>query len=211
MTPSGGAHRDYCGKRTFDCIVALFGLIVTSPVMVGAAVAVRLSSSGPVLHRGRRVGRDGHVFEVLKFRSMRVDVVGSAVTAADDPRVTRAGAVLRRFKLDELPQLWNVLAGEMSIVGPRPEDTSYVVAYTDDQRRILRWRPGITSPASIRFRHEEHLLAAADDRVAAYEQISAEKIDTDIAYFEWASLIGDIGILLRTLVAVVHHETDMSP
>lgn len=207
MSPPGSGRRAYRGKRAFDCILALVGVVVTTPVFVIAAVAVRLSSSGPVLYRGRRVGLSGHEFDVLKFRSMRVGTTGSAITAAGDVRVTGVGRVLRRFKIDELPQLWNVLAGDMSIVGPRPEDARYVANYTDAQRQILQWRPGITSPASIRFRHEEHILAAADDRIAAYEQISADKISIDMAYLERASLVTDARVVLATFAAVLSANT----
>src|SRR5205814_1701678 len=132
----------------FDLFAAAAALVIVSPLFAVAAVAVKLSSRGPVFHRGRRVGRNSVPFDIFKFRSMRVGEGGPAITAAGDPRVTAVGSLLRKSKLDELPQLINVLRGEMSLVGPRPEAPGYVALYDAEQRRILSVRPGITSPAS---------------------------------------------------------------
>ncbi|MGD9702342.1 MAG: sugar transferase [Acidimicrobiia bacterium] len=195
---------EYRGKRVFDVVVAAIALVVLSPVLLAAAAAVRFSSKGPALHRARRVGRDGELFELLKFRSMRVGAAasGPGITARGDSRITGVGRVLRSTKIDELPQLVNVLRGEMSIVGPRPEDPRYVEWYTNEQRVILSWRPGITSPASLSYRDEESILAGAEDLDAAYRTVMAEKIDIDMPYFQQQSLRGDLRTLWRTVAAV---------
>lgn len=199
------SQRDYRGKRLFDVVTATGALIVLSPLLLGAALAVRCSSKGPALHRAKRVGRNGELFELLKFRSMRVGSAasGPGVTARGDSRITAVGRVLRSTKLDELPQLVNVLRGQMSIVGPRPEDPRYVAWYTEEQRAILGWRPGITSPASLSYRDEESILAGADDLDAAYRTVMAEKITIDMAYFPDQSLRGDLRTLWHTIAAVV--------
>lgn len=196
-----GRH-DYLGKRFVDVCVSVVALLLTSPVLVIIAALVKLTSHGPVLYRAQRVGRHGRPITVHKFRSMRIDAPGPKVTAADDPRITPIGRLLRGAKLDEFPQFWDVLIGSMSIVGPRPEDRAYVAEYSEVQERILDWRPGITSPASIAFRHEEDVLVEADDREAAYATISADKIALDLSYFEYATLRTDIGVIARTIRAV---------
>lgn len=198
-------RRDPVGKRTVDVIVAAAGLVLLSPVIVVLSVLVRCTSPGPVLHRARRSGRGGELFTLYKFRSMRTGAAtaGPGVTAHGDPRITKIGALLRATKLDELPQLWNVLRGTMSLVGPRPEDPRYVERYTDEQRRILAWRPGITSPASVTYRDEEAILARADDLDAAYATVMDDKIRIDLEYFEQASLLGDLRWMVRTIAAVV--------
>src|SRR5579863_1302692 len=141
-------------KRLFDMFFAAFGLVIFSPVMLIAALLIKLEDRGPVMYRQRRVGKDGQPFTILKFRSMVVDAdkAGALVTRHGDKRTTRAGRVLRKFKLDELPQLWNVLVGEMSFVGPRPEVPRYVDRYTTEQREILKLKPGITDMATVLFR-----------------------------------------------------------
>lgn len=196
---------DYRGKRAIDIVIASIGLVVLSPVVAVLAIAVKVSSPGAVFHRARRVGRRGEPFTLYKFRSMRLDAerTGPGITAAGDARVTKVGRLLRSTKLDELPQLMNVLRGDMSLVGPRPEDPRYVARYTPEQRRILDWRPGITSPASVTYRDEEAILAGATDLDAAYAQVMADKIEIDLAYFERASLAGDLRWLARTIGAVI--------
>ncbi|NND73422.1 MAG: sugar transferase [Ilumatobacter sp.] len=208
VTDAALADVDYVGKRAFDAVVAGVGLLLLSPVLIGTAIAVGLSSPGPILHRARRVGRNGEPITVHKFRSMRTGTSGTAVTAARDPRVTPVGRLIRRSKIDELPQLLDVVVGTMSIVGPRPEDPRYVAGYTPHQARILAWRPGITSPASIAYRHEEAMLVAADDIGMAYAEISAAKIALDLEYFERSTLVGDIRILLRTFSAIFSRPAD---
>ena len=193
-------------RRTLDVTVAVLGLALLWPVLVVVAIAVALSSPGPVLHRAQRVGRGGQPFTLYKFRTMVRDAAasGPGVTAGGDARITKVGRVLRRTKLDELPQLVNVLLGDMSLVGPRPEDERYVELYTPEQRRILDVRPGITSPASITYRDEEAVLRGADDLEAAYRELMAEKIRIDLAYLERRSVRSDLGVLWRTALAVVN-------
>jgi lipopolysaccharide/colanic/teichoic acid biosynthesis glycosyltransferase len=195
-------------KRCVDIVLASLGLVATTPLLLFAALAVRSTSPGPVLHRAIRAGRGGRPITVHKFRSMRIGPAGTAVTAAGDPRITRVGRTLRTTKIDELPQLWDVLVGSMSIVGPRPEDLRYVEQYSPNERRILRWRPGITSPASLAYRHEEQLLAAADDLDVAYAEVSAAKIAIDVAYFDQATLSSDVGVMLRTFGAVFTRSSE---
>ncbi len=198
---------DYRGKRALDLVVAGAGLVVMLPLLGAIALVVRLSSPGGAIHRAERVGRQGRTFTLYKFRSMRVGSgTGPAVTPRGDARITRVGAVLRRTKLDELPQLFNVLRGDMSIVGPRPEDPRYVDRYTCRQRQILQWRPGITSPASVAYRNEETILAAAEDLDAAYGDVMAAKIEIDAEYLQRASVLGDLHCIARTLTSVLQRE-----
>ena len=195
-------------KRAFDFLVALIGLIVSSPVVAAAAVAVKLDSPGPALFSGPRAGLDGTVFQIHKLRSMRVgaDASGPAVTAGDDPRVTRVGRFLRRWKLDELPQLLNVLKGEMSLVGPRPEDPRYVERYTPEQRRLLSVRPGVTGPSALSFLDEEEMLRGGQSEDRYLNEVMPRKLDLELRYLDHATLASDIGILLRTAGAVLRRR-----
>ncbi len=189
-------------KRAFDLLAAGLGLVVLSPAFLVIALAIRLGSPGPVFFRQERIGLGGRPFRILKFRTMRVDAekLGGQLTVSADPRVTRVGAVLRKGKLDELPQLVNVVAGDMSLVGPRPEVPRYVARYDDRQRRVLEVRPGITDPASIAYRNENDLLDAAADPEATYlSEIMPAKLELNLAYLERRSLVSDIGIIFRTL------------
>ena len=186
-------------KRGFDLVVACAGLAVLSPLLVIVAVLIKIDSPGTVLFRGLRAGKDGRPFHIFKFRTMVQNAaqLGLGITSAGDPRITRVGRWLRRTKIDELPQLWNVIRGEMSLVGPRPEDTRYVALYTDEQRRILSVRPGITSPASIQFRHEESMLPPGD--VDAYvRNVMPAKIEIELRYLERRSFWSDLVMLART-------------
>lgn len=197
-------------KRLFDVLASLAGLVILSPLFALIAVAIKLDSPGPVFFRGRRVGRNGCLFDIYKFRSMVVDAdrKGPGITTAGDPRITRVGNALRRTKLDELPQLINVVRGEMSLVGPRPEDARYVALYTSEQRRVLSVRPGITSPASLRFRQEEDLLRGEDWRRVYREQLVPAKLQIELDYLERASLWRDLGILVQTVLALVPRRSD---
>ncbi|MDZ4769763.1 MAG: sugar transferase [Chloroflexota bacterium] len=192
-------------KRAFDILVALVGLIVLSPVLLILVIAVRLTSPGPVFYRATRVGRGGGEFRLLKFRSMVIDAdrIGPAVTGAADPRITPVGRLLRRTKIDELPQLWNVLIGDMSLVGPRPESPKYVALYTQKQRDVLKVRPGITSPASIAYRNESALLTEADWETQYIEEIMPAKLKVDLEYAQHPSLPRDIVILFQTALALL--------
>jgi lipopolysaccharide/colanic/teichoic acid biosynthesis glycosyltransferase len=197
-------------KRLLDISLSLPAMVVLSPLMLIIAALVRVTSPGPALHRAVRCGRDGELFTLLKFRSMRAGSAdhGPAITAGGDARVTRLGRLLRKSKLDELPQLLNVLHGDMSLVGPRPEDPRYVESYDATQRTILRWRPGMTSPASITYRDEEAKLATATDVDQAYSEIMDAKIAIDLAYFSEATLRGDLEWIGRTLVALAKRGDD---
>lgn len=193
-------------KRLFDVAVAVVATVISSPAWLAIGAAIKLDSRGPVLHRARRVGGGGQEFTLLKFRTMTVGAAtaGPPVTTGGDPRITRVGRVLRSTKLDELPQLINVVRGDMSLVGPRPEDPRYVALYDEAQRAILRFRPGITSPASRAYRHEEAILAAAPDAMATYrDEVLPAKLAVDLAYFPTASVRSDLRILASTLRAVV--------
>jgi lipopolysaccharide/colanic/teichoic acid biosynthesis glycosyltransferase len=200
-------------KRVFDFTFSLFGLLTLSPVLVVAALAIKLGSSGPVLYRGIRAGRFGRPFPMFKFRTMvaNADKIGGPSTAEDDPRITRVGAFLRRFKLDELPQLINVLRGEMSFVGPRPEVMEEVNLYTPEEKRLLEVVPGITDWASIRFRNEGEILRGSPDPHQTYrEKIRPEKIRLGLEYVSKRSLLVDCEILIRTLLALFQPD-DHSP
>lgn len=193
-------------KRAFDILVSAGLLVLLAPVLVGVAIAIKLSSPGPILYRATRIGRHGVPFKLYKFRSMVVnaDKIGAGITTAGDPRITAIGRFLRRTKLDELPQLINVLRGEMSLVGPRPEDPRYVALYTPAQRRILQVRPGITSLASVRYRHEEGLLTGNDWETVYLQQIMPHKLEIDLEYAQRATFLSDLGVLWQTFRAIWH-------
>jgi lipopolysaccharide/colanic/teichoic acid biosynthesis glycosyltransferase len=181
-------------------------LLLLSPVLVTIAAAVHLDSPGPVLFRQTRIGRGGKPFRILKFRTM---VDGAArlagnVSPAGDPRVTRTGKVLRRTYLDELPQLLNVVRGDMSLVGPRPETPEFVALYDDDERRVLSVRPGLVGPSTLAFMHEAELLAAAEDAAALYEQdLLHARVRADVTYLDAQSMSYDISLLVRQLTAIL--------
>jgi lipopolysaccharide/colanic/teichoic acid biosynthesis glycosyltransferase len=187
-------------KRCFDLLAAGLGLLILLPLLLLLAVWIKLDSSGPVLFRQERVGRFGRPFFIHKFRSMRVEA-GPLITVGEDPRITRSGRFLRAAKLDELPQLWDVLRGAMSLVGPRPEVPRYVALYPADLReRVLSVRPGITDPASLAFSREAELLAAAADPEREYvEVILPAKLRLSAEYAAQASLSSDLRLICRTL------------
>jgi len=192
-------------KRLFDIVASGLGLLLLAPLLLLAAVWVRLDSPGPALFRQTRVGRFGVPFIIHKFRTMRVEP-GAAITVGADPRITRSGRFLRASKLDELPQLWDVLRGAMSLVGPRPELPRYVEFYPPAVREaVLAVRPGITDPASLAFSHEAELLAAAADPDREYrEVILPAKLKLSADYAARASLATDLRLILATLARVVH-------
>ena len=201
--PAIAPHPD--AKRIFDIGVSVGLLALFSPVLAVIAAAIKRDDpEGPVLFTQERVGRDGVLFRIHKFRTMRPDAPGLQVTSAGDPRVTRVGKILRASKLDELPQLWDVLVGSMSLVGPRPEVPKYVALWPTAERDIiLSVRPGITDPASVRWRHESEELAAAADPEEHYVQVLLpEKARMYAAYVQTRSFWGDLVVLARTAVAV---------
>lgn len=191
-------------KRLFDLVCSALGLLVLAPVLLLAALWVKLDSPGPALFRQTRVGRHGVPFTIHKFRTMRVEA-GAVITIGADPRITRSGHFLRQTKLDELPQLWDVLRGVMSLVGPRPELPRYVELYPADLReRVLAVRPGITDPASLAFSHEAELLAAAADPEREYrEVVMPAKLKLSADYAARASIATDLRLIVRTLVRVL--------
>jgi len=190
-------------KRVFDLLGASLALLLLSPLMLTIALAIKLDSRGPVFFRQQRVGRHGVPFRIHKFRSMVADAPqrGPALTVGDDPRITRVGRWLRRTRLDELPQLFDVLAGRMSLVGPRPEVPQYVAHYPPQLReRALSVRPGITDPSSLLYLDEAELLARAADPEREYiEVILPRKLQCAADYAAQANLRSDLGVLLRTL------------
>jgi lipopolysaccharide/colanic/teichoic acid biosynthesis glycosyltransferase len=190
------------GKRWFDASAALGGLILLSPLLLVAAVAVRLDSPGPSFFLQLRTGRFSNPFRMIKFRTMRLADEGNAslLTAAGDSRVTRVGRWLRKTKVDELPQLFNVLLGEMSLVGPRPEVPRFTQLYTQDQRRVLFARPGITSPAALASVNEEEILAQHADPESFYvHSLMPAKLQLDLAYCTSISFHQDLKLIGRTL------------
>ncbi len=193
-------------KRLFDLICAGCGLVLLAPLLLGIALWIKLDSRGPVFFRQQRVGRFGAPFRIHKFRTMREDAParGPQLTVGADPRITRAGRFLRRHKLDELPQLIDVFAGTMSLVGPRPEVPRYVALYPAALRdKVLSVRPGITDPASIEYRDESALLAAANDPERAYiEQVMPAKLRFAAEYVERRSMLGDLRLIGATLRAL---------
>jgi len=192
-------------KRAFDFLGAVLGLLVLGPLFLGIALAVKHHDGGPVFYRTHRVGRYGQLFRLIKFRTMMVDAdkVGPGITASGDARITPVGRFLRRTKLDELPQLLNVLRGEMSLVGPRPEDPRYVALYTPEQRAVLAVRPGITSAASLAYRHEEQLLTGPDWERVYREDVLPDKLSIDLAYLSHRTFWSDLGLILRTVRTAV--------
>ena len=193
---------DDTAKRSLDVLLAGLGLLALAPAFVVIGLWIKLDSAGPVFFRQERVGRYGHTFRIHKFRTMRVrSYAGPQITVGDDHRITRAGAVLRRRKLDELPQLIDVLTGRMSLVGPRPEVPRYVALYPEDVREeVLSVRPGITDLASVRYFDEAHLLGAAADPEREYcEVVMPAKLALAQRYVRERSLWMDIQLMLRTI------------
>ena len=187
-------------KRVFDITLAIPASLVAAPIVVVSALLVRLDSRGPVFYRGWRTGLGGRPFRIYKLRTMEADAdtAGPEITRANDQRVTRIGRMLRRTKIDELPQLFNVLTGHMSLVGPRPEHPNYVRLYTPEQRRVLEVKPGMTSLASILYADEQDLLVGEHAEKTYVDVVMPEKLEIDRRYVESQSLRTDFVILLRT-------------
>ena len=194
-------------KRTLDIAFSFAGLVALLPVMLLVAAAVKLDGSGPVFFRQERVGRGGEIFRIWKFRTMELaaESQGPSITVAGDKRVTRVGRWLRKWKLDELPQLMNVFAGSMSLVGPRPEVPRFVASYDEDQRCVLAFRPGITDPATLAYLDEEDIL----DGVAGWElyyqsTVIPDKIAANLRYMARATITSDMVILVRTVLRILY-------
>ena len=197
-------------KCLFDIVFSLFGLILLSPLLIALAFRIKKEDGGPVFYRGLRVGLKGKSFRIFKFRTMVVDAEnrGASSTSDDDTRITRIGKFLREYKLDELPQLINVLRGDMSFVGPRPEVKKFTDLLSEEEKAILTVRPGITDWASIWNSDEGSVLAGVDDPDKAYfELIRPTKIKLQLKYVRERSLITDLNIILLTLQAIVKPES----
>jgi lipopolysaccharide/colanic/teichoic acid biosynthesis glycosyltransferase len=202
------------GKRALDLLGASLGLLLLSPLFLAISTLVRLSGGGGVFFRQERIGYGGEPYRMWKFRTMIPDAErqGPQLTVGGDPRITPVGHWLRRYKLDELPQLINVLAGEMSLVGPRPEVKRYVELYAPEERRVLGLVPGITDPASIAYRNESEILARAEDPEALYvSEIMPAKIRTNLAYASRSTVWSDIGVIVRTIIPARGDAATPSP
>jgi lipopolysaccharide/colanic/teichoic acid biosynthesis glycosyltransferase len=187
--------------RYLECFIAFVGVILFAPLSILIALAIKMNSKGPVFYRALRAGKNGKTFEMLKFRTMvnDADRSGPPITTKRDPRITAVGAFLRKTKLDELPQIINVLKGDMRFVGPRPEDPGIVKKYSDEQKRILKYRPGITSPSSILYRAEEELIPAGRWDDVYMTEILPKKLDADFRYMERATIFSDLKVIIETV------------
>ena len=192
-------------KRIFDITLSLFGLIILLPFMLIIAILIKIDSKGPVFFKQIRVTKNGKEFKIFKYRTMRVGSDKySQITVGKDNRITKIGAFLRKYKLDEIPQLINVFIGDMSLVGPRPEVPKYVALYTDEQKEILKVRAGITDYASIEFSDENDLLALEEEPEKAYiEKIMPKKIELNKKYLSEISILTDIKIILLTIKKIL--------
>ena len=191
-------------KRLLDVIAAAIGLLLLTPLFAVVICMIKQHDRGPIFYHARRIGKDGKEFAVYKFRSMIIDAdkQGPAVTTSGDDRITPIGKFLRNTKLDELPQLLNVLNGEMSLVGPRPEDPRYVEKYTPVQRKILAYKPGITSAASLTYRDEESLLSGKDWETQYLSKVMPDKIAIDLEYCDRANIGQDLILIFKTIFSM---------
>jgi lipopolysaccharide/colanic/teichoic acid biosynthesis glycosyltransferase len=198
-------------KRSFDFVSALIGLIVLSPLFLITSLTIKITSHGPIFHRGKRVGLNGKVFNLYKFRTMISNAakIGPIITAASDPRITPLGRILRRTKVDELPQLINVLKGDMSLVGPRPEDPRYVAQYTSEQREVLNFRPGITSAASLAYRHEEKMLTGSDWETVYQTKVLPAKLSIDLDYLGKRTFTFDLILIFRSILSMFRQSKSL--
>ena len=193
-------------KRIFDIVASGLGIIVLSPILLIIALIIKKESDGPVFFKQIRVGEKGRNFEILKYRTMVVDAekMGRQITVGNDNRITKIGGFLRKYKLDELPQLINVFKGDMSLVGPRPEVPRYVEMYNEEQRKVLDVKPGITDLASIRYRDENELLGTAEDPDDMYiNTIMPDKLALNLEYISKSNVFFDIYIILKTIVKCI--------
>jgi lipopolysaccharide/colanic/teichoic acid biosynthesis glycosyltransferase len=199
---------DWCAvlKRTMDVMVAALALLVLAPLMLLIALIIVIDSPGPVFYRAERVGHRRRPLRMLKFRKMHVGATGLALTASEDRRLTRVGAVLMRTRFDELPQLWHVLRGDMSFVGPRPEDPAFVARWEREYDEILRVRPGLTGWTQVAFAEEARILGAEDPLTRYVEAILPQKVQLDRLYAAHSSLVADMRILAATFRTVVLHQ-----
>lgn len=189
-------------KYLFDKVVSLFGLLLLWPVLLVVAILIRVKMpGGPVMFTQQRVGRHGKVFRIYKFRTMTTDHDGSSVSVRGEARITPLGVHLRRWKLDELPELWNVLKGDMSFVGPRPDVPGYADQLQGDDRRMLELRPGITGPATLKYRNEEELLASVEDPIRYNDEvIFPDKVRLNLYYLDHYSFVKDLQMIICTVL-----------
>jgi lipopolysaccharide/colanic/teichoic acid biosynthesis glycosyltransferase len=207
-TTGRGPHTSIA-KRGFDLVVASLALLLLTPVLLLIAAMIRLDTRGPVLFRQVRVGRGGRTFEIRKFRTMRhgADRLGANISPTGDPRITRVGRRLRSSYLDELPQLINVLRGEMSLIGPRPETPEFVALYRPDELRVLSVRPGVMGPSTLRSMTEEDRLAGAEDALDLYvSTILRERVSADLTYLDTWSLRNDVRLMCAQVWAIVRRQ-----
>ena len=187
-------------KRIFDLLASAIGLILLSPLLLAIAVFIKLKMPGPVLFRQERIGRNGKPFTIFKFRSMTLDHQGSTISVKGEKRITPLGAFLRKHKFDELPELWNVVCGDMSLVGPRPDMPGYANQLVGEEKLILKLRPGITGPASLKYANEEELLAGVADPVKYNDEIIwPDKVRINLDYYYNRSFLGDMLIIFKTI------------
>ena len=197
-------------RRFVEAVLAAICLIILAPLFLVVAFLIKLQDGGRVFHLSNRIGLNGKTFLLYKFRTMvpDADKIGKGITSANDQRVTSVGRVLRKYKIDELPQLLNVVTGDMAIVGPRPEDPRYVSLYSPEQRNVLSSRPGITSPASVAFRREERLLAGRDWEERYINEVMPRKLAMELDYASRRTLASDLVVIFKTFVAVSNRRSD---
>lgn len=193
-------------KRTFDILVSFVAIVILFPFFIVVSILIKVDSKGPVIFRQVRVGKNEKNFEILKFRTMVTDAekIGKQITIGEDKRITKIGRFLRKYKLDEFPQLFNVLKGDMSFVGPRPEVPRYTSLYTDEQKEVFKVRPGITDYASIKYRDENEILGESENPEETYiNKIMNDKLKINLEYLKRKSIIEDIKIIFKTLVKII--------
>ena len=193
-------------KRVCDFILSLIGIIVLSPIFIIVSIAIKLDSRGKILFLQKRVGRYGKEFNIYKFRTMvsNAEKLGKQITVGNDNRITKVGAFLRKYKIDELPQLFNVLKGDMSLVGPRPEVPKYVKLYSDEQKKVLNVRPGITDMASLRYKDENEILGKVDNPEEYYiNVIMKDKLNLNLEYIEKSNIFFDLYLIIKTVVKCI--------
>lgn len=194
-------------KRVFDILASGIGIIVLSPILIVIAIAIKCDSNGEILFKQKRVGMNEKTFNIFKFRTMVTDAekLGKQITVGNDCRITKIGSFLRKYKLDELPQLFNVLLGDMSLVGPRPEVPRYVELYTDEQREVFKVRPGITDLASLKYSNENDILANIENPEEHYiNVIMQDKLELNLEYIKKSNTFFDIYIIIKTILKCIH-------
>lgn len=193
-------------KRIFDFLLSLIGIIIISPILIIVSILIKLDSKGKILFLQKRVGRYGKEFNIYKFRTMVSDAekLGKQITVGNDSRITKVGAFLRKYKIDELPQLFNVLKGDMSLVGPRPEVPRYVKLYNDEQKKVLNVRPGITDMASLRYKDENEILGKVDNPEEYYiNVIMKDKLELNLEYIEKSNIFFDLYLIIKTVIKCI--------